>query len=705
MPKKMHHPYKNCLKSPLPLSVALMSILFTSSHTVFADLTVDNDDEITTKNQLEVFSITATRNARDPFLLPMQVTVIENSKVNQHAFTANDLLRKDASVQVTGTQRTNGQNLTLRGYDKRGILIEVDGIKQGTDTGHMDGTFIDSSLIKRVEIVKGSNGLLYGSGALGGVISYQTVDATDLLDEGKNFGMTHFVQGATGDSSIGTGATFYGRSDNSDGLISGVFRQRGDLKQSGLNSPNDEEIQNLLAKGNWYFAPDHKLSSQFRFYQNQALQPKNPQQNETSNIQFQAQNQTEPLVNRKTKQTDINLDYQYNPRHSDYVDLSLLFYHQTILIDQNDNKLNSFESREQNKNGVKIENKSSLKSLPLAAHDFTYGSEYYKEEQKPNEAVKNIFPEAKIDFSSAWLQDELTLRDLPASLIIGTRYDNYHAKNPIYTNIEADQWSSKAGITINPIDWLMIYSAYSEAFRSPTLSELYNDSQHFAMGPFYTNHWVPNPNLRPERNKTYEVGFGLRGDDLLIDNDNMSFKATYFDTDARDYIATVVDLNFSRPPQGLPPNMPYGKGTTMAKNIQKASIHGYEVEFAYQTPLINSSASYSRTRGKDDNTHAWLENITPDAIHTVIEIPVRDSGFTVSWLGQFVEKSTRVATTTSHQAGYGINSFYISYDNSDILPNIALAIGLENAFDKHYFSPQGIPQPRNNAQFKASYRF
>ena len=62
----------------------------------------------------------------------------------------------------------------MRGYDHRGVLVLVDGVRQGTDTGHLNGTFLDPALIKRVEIVRGPSALLYGSGALGGVISYDT---------------------------------------------------------------------------------------------------------------------------------------------------------------------------------------------------------------------------------------------------------------------------------------------------------------------------------------------------------------------------------------------------------------------------------------------------------------------------------------------------------------------------------------------------
>lgn len=86
----------------------------------------------------------------------------------------------------------------MRGYDHRGVLVLVDGVRQGTDTGHLNGTFLDPALIKRVEIVRGPSALLYGSGALGGVISYDTVDAKDLLQEGQSSGFRVFGTGGTG---------------------------------------------------------------------------------------------------------------------------------------------------------------------------------------------------------------------------------------------------------------------------------------------------------------------------------------------------------------------------------------------------------------------------------------------------------------------------------------------------------------------------
>ncbi len=81
-----------------------------------------------------------------------------------------------------------------------------------------------------------------------------------------------------------------------------------------------------------------------------------------------------------------------------------------------------------------------------------------------------------------------------------------------------------AGMTINPTNWLMLFGSYARAFRAPTMGEMYNDSKHFSIGRFYTNYWVPNPNLRPETNETQEYGFGLRFDDLMLSNDAPNLK-------------------------------------------------------------------------------------------------------------------------------------------------------------------------------------
>ncbi len=77
-------------------------------------------------------TVTATGNARSAFEAPMMVSVIDaTAPENQTASSAADLLRKVPGLTLDGTGRTNGQDVNLRGYDHRGVLVLVDGVRRG----------------------------------------------------------------------------------------------------------------------------------------------------------------------------------------------------------------------------------------------------------------------------------------------------------------------------------------------------------------------------------------------------------------------------------------------------------------------------------------------------------------------------------------------------------------------------------------------
>ncbi|WFQ81604.1 hypothetical protein PXH59_04135 [Xenorhabdus sp. SF857] len=47
------------------------------------------------------------------------------------------------TIDVAGIGRANGQDISIRGYTQKGVLTLVDGLRQGTDTGHLNGVFLD----------------------------------------------------------------------------------------------------------------------------------------------------------------------------------------------------------------------------------------------------------------------------------------------------------------------------------------------------------------------------------------------------------------------------------------------------------------------------------------------------------------------------------------------------------------------------------
>ncbi|WP_273832775.1 TonB-dependent hemoglobin/transferrin/lactoferrin family receptor [Serratia marcescens] len=658
--------------------------------------TTTSSNAAAAKNADETMTVVATGNQRSSFEAPMMVTVIEgNSPESQTAGTAADMLRRVPGITVTGSGRSNGQDLMMRGYDRRGVLTLVDGIRQGTDTGHINGTFLDPALVKRIEIVRGPSALLYGSGALGGVVSYETVDAADLLLPGQDSGFRVYGTAGTGDHSLGMGASAYGKTDNLDGLLSFGTRDVGDLRQgNGFDAPNDETISNVLAKGTWKIDDSQSLSGNLRYYNNSAQEPKNPQTPASSSGNL--------MTDRSTIQRDAALSYKLKPIGQDWLDAEAKVYYSDVKINAHANGSED-EARKQTTKGAKLENRTRLFADTFASHLLTYGTEAYKQEQTPGGATES-FPHAKINFASGWLQDEITLRDLPVTLLAGTRYDNYKGSSDGYADVDADKWSSRGAVSITPTDWLMLFGSYSQAFRAPTMGEMYNDSKHFSipMGPTtITNYWVPNPNLKPETNETQEYGFGLRFDDLMLADDSLQFKASYFDTKAKDYITTDVTMELGRGPRG-----PYCIScTTFSTNFDRAKIWGWDATLSYKTPWFGWDLAYNRTRGKNEATGDWLSSINPDTVTSSLDVPLGETGLSAGWVATFAERATRVETGTAEQAGYGINDFYLSYKGRDRLQGMTTTVVLGNAFDKEYYSPQGIPQDGRNAKLLVSYQW
>ncbi|OTA20701.1 hemin receptor [Xenorhabdus beddingii] len=665
------------------LSVAIFTSLFSANA-------ASSEKDKSSKETLTVY---ATGNQRDSFEAPMMVTVIEGNSANSNvAGNANDLLRKVPGIEISGSGRANGQDINMRGYTQKGVLTLVDGIRQGTDTGHINGVFLDPALIKQVEIVRGPSALLYGNGALGGVIAYQTVNASDLLAEGKNTGFRVFNRAGTGDHSLGFGGAAFGKTEQLDGLLAFSTRDVGNLRYgNGVKSRNDETIGNILAKGTWKITDSQTLSGDLRYYRNEAHEPKDPQA-----LTYHDEN---PWANRTTAQRDAQLTYQLNPSEYSWLNARADVYYSDININVK-TKEKGFEGRTQDTFGVKLENRSHLGTNAFAAHQLTYGGEAYKQRQKPSSGAVEGFPKADIRFASGWVQDEITLRHLPVSFIAGTRYDNYNASNSKYDTISADKWSSKGAISITPTDWSMLFASYAQAFRAPSIGEMYNDSKHFDMSPMrgrpgFTNYWKPNPNLRPESNKTQEYGFGLRFDDLFTDNDGLKLKASYFDTKAKDYISSIVIM----------PDMRF----TTSINTPKAKIWGWDVSLGYHSDWFSWDIAYNRTTGKNEETGESIKALSPDTLTSTVDIPLASTGFSIGWIGKFAQhtdfKEKAGKKTPPQYAGYGVNDFYVSYHGDGSLKGLTTSVVLGNAFDKAYYSSLGASQSGRNAKLFVSYQW
>src|SRR3546814_4207092 len=99
--------------------------------------------------------------------------------------------RVDAGINYS--RETNSIN--LRGLGENRVLTTIDGIRQTwmedprTVSGGVNAFAFDS--LSSIDIVRGADSSLYGSGALGGVVALRTLDPEDLDRKSTRLNSSH----------------------------------------------------------------------------------------------------------------------------------------------------------------------------------------------------------------------------------------------------------------------------------------------------------------------------------------------------------------------------------------------------------------------------------------------------------------------------------------------------------------------------------
>lgn len=126
---------------------------------------------------LEPVVITASRIEQPLSAVIGSVTVITREQIQQRqAQSLQDLLRGETGIDITN-QGGPGKlsSIFLRGANSSQSLILVDGVRLGSATAGITAIeFIPVDQIERIEIVRGPRSSLYGSDAMGGVIQIFT---------------------------------------------------------------------------------------------------------------------------------------------------------------------------------------------------------------------------------------------------------------------------------------------------------------------------------------------------------------------------------------------------------------------------------------------------------------------------------------------------------------------------------------------------
>ncbi|PLX03728.1 MAG: TonB-dependent receptor [Marinilabiliales bacterium] len=134
-----------------------------------------------TKISLEEIVISSSRWEQKRENIPNKITVIKPMDVSLlNPQTAADLLGISSEVYIQKSQMGGGSPM-IRGFATNRVLLSVDGVRMNTAifrSGNLQNVIsLDPYAIERTEILFGPGSVIYGSDAIGGVMSFYTKKA------------------------------------------------------------------------------------------------------------------------------------------------------------------------------------------------------------------------------------------------------------------------------------------------------------------------------------------------------------------------------------------------------------------------------------------------------------------------------------------------------------------------------------------------
>jgi hemoglobin/transferrin/lactoferrin receptor protein len=638
-------------------------------------------------------TVTATRSPLEAFQYPGMVTVVGPEQLPLYQpSTPDDILRFVPGVEMTGGPRRNGEVPTIRGFSGADVIVLIDGTRQNFGSAHDGRLFVDPSLLKEVEVLRGPASSLYGSGGTGGVIELRTVDASDLLDPGEHFGITAGTGYQFGNDEWMARTTLFGQPDEYFEVLGSVVRRKSgsiDLGDGNSLENTSDDIVSGLVKGTLNPAPFHSVEASFQRFTNDAREPNNGQDPDAADV-----------VDKDILADTFRLTYAYENPADDLLDLDITAYHTSFQVDErrrDDNgggPAGEVLERDVDTAGLRIDNRSRLALGDSTDLTFTYGGEAYTDEQDgaADGAERDGVPDAQSDFLGTFVQAELAMDQpfgvLPGELLVipGLRYDYYHSDSDIAAANSDDALSPRIGVSYMPVDWLMLFSNYAHAFRAPTFDEIYVTGVHFTipLGAGITNSFVPNPDLKPQRTETIELGAGVDFEDVLGAGDRIQVKGTYFKIWGDDLIDTTVMQ--PTPFVDCNPFIPNAcNGTTFLDNVPHATLQGKELEATYDSPRLRLSLGYSSIDGEDSDTNEKLGSLVPEQVtlDTGLKLPEIES--IVGWRILAAARFDEVDDPAEERDGYVTHDLYFAWQPTDgPLDGLRIDLGVDNIFDRSY---------------------
>ncbi len=512
--------------------------------------------------ELDTVTVTATRAEKDPFHTPNAISVLGASQIaRSNAEHASNILRDVVGVIAQETTVGQGSPMlrSLTGYQ---TLIQVDWVRLNNSTfrsgPNQYTATISPEMLDSAEVLLGSSSMLYGSGAMGGVVSLFTKDVPidtsqenlvirpqllarystatherlGRLELKGNKGQFGFIVGAGvreyGDINPGNGYDLHYKNRKYEIVDSKLF-DVDIYNYNMINRLNKEEIPD-----NWLIDTEGPLS-----WRAVDLNAKfGYQLNDTSTLNVAYQMWRQPQTPRYDKIAPREFDeFYFEPQNRDLIYANYIINPDSGSIDKI-RLTTSFNRQKEGRNEVKLDEQkrrnrydtvntigisAQVVSSVLPRQRIVGGGEFYldtiQSRTVTTENGKETVDEEKARFingsqfwdASLFIQDEIQIHDR-IEFTIGGRATVYNTYADLSVRSEEfDEFNKfdksltgSTGVVIGLTDYLNVVGNFGTAFRAPSL----NDTTAVEV----TNEGItaPSPDLDAETSWTAEAGLKVR---------------------------------------------------------------------------------------------------------------------------------------------------------------------------------------------------
>lgn len=695
-------------KKPLVIAVAMalsstvLSFALAAEEGVKPTAVQKSAEQGVVETEFDEVLVSATRLSEKVSETSRSVAVVAEEQLNvSQASSVAEVLKNEANINLTNGPRATSQGVEIRGLSGDRVLQTIDGARQNTSSGHRGSYFMDPELLKSIEVIRGPASSLWGSGALGGVVAQNTKSAQDFLAPNETFG-GYVKQGydTNGDRTKTSGAV-YGQQATVDWLLNGSY-----VDSNNINTGNDETLVNSassgssgLAKFGWQADEASRLALSARVYKINELVPSNPSAAVSSSV---------PLVRRKTDDQNITLDYSLAPANNPYLDTHVQVYWNSTDYDEDRVTKGQLDSTEYRTVGINLNNSSQLGNTKL-----TYGVDGYRDTLKTVRDDKGQVGQRPEDIDGettvwgAFTRADVQLTQT-VNLDAALRYDSF--KNQSHNlNASADdtELSPSLGLSWQTQPWLTLSARYDQAFRAPTVEEMFSSGTHYCIPPIpgflpkgLCNTFATNPNLKSEVARNKELKADFRFNDLAGD-DELAITLNIFRNDVDDFIVQQV----SNPYRGIPGL----EQTTSWNNVEDAQLTGFELSGRYRIGQTRLAMNYGQTRGEDRNTGDYIEGMPANKFNVDLSQGIMEGDMKLG------TRVTYVASQTNTPKGYSIAKYdeytlwdvYLAWEPAmGVMSGLRVDFAIENIGDEKYQQAwQTLYQPGRNMKLSARYMF